>query len=85
MNSSFDLEQNLKKDAAEQQQTGTSYGSVGTSKCAEPGFRESITSRRYRAESNARDAERLAELEHLLDKNPELARILELLHLTKVY
>ena len=52
-------------------------------KCAMPLLRERIHDQRCRAQVESRRIEQLAELEHLLDKNPETARILELLELVK--
>lgn len=48
-----------------------------------PDLRDRIYSQRVRAESSARNADRLRELELLLDKNPEVARILDLLEQVK--
>lgn len=48
-------------------------------KSAVPTLRDRIRNQRYRSESEAKNAGLLAELEYLLDKNPEVARILELL------
>jgi hypothetical protein len=43
------------------------------------GLRERVHSQRLQAESNARKREALGELEYLMDKHPEVARMLELL------
>ena len=48
-----------------------------------PSLRERIHDQRYRAQVESRRAEQLGELECLLDKNPETARILELLEQVK--
>lgn len=42
-------------------------------------LRDRIATRRYRAEKETRKAMALAELQHLLDKHPEVARIFELM------
>ena len=46
---------------------------------AEPSLRERIRGKRIHAQSQSRRLEQLHELEYLLDKHPEFARILELI------
>lgn len=46
---------------------------------AQPSLRERIRADRFRAEESATRRDRLLELEYLLDKHPDVARILELL------
>ena len=47
--------------------------------CAKPSFRESFEKQLFRAERASANRENLQELLTLLDKYPEVARILELL------
>jgi hypothetical protein len=46
---------------------------------AEPTLRERIRNQRCRAQNESRRLEQLHELEYLLEKHPEVARILELM------
>lgn len=56
------------------------YGAIGgLDKCAKPSLTERLRASQKLAQQQARKAESLAELAHLLGKNPELARILDLL------
>lgn len=64
----------------------------GQAGCANPRYeqqacrtslRERIASQRYRSEAESRNAALLAELEELLDRNPEFARILDLIELVR--
>jgi len=79
-------EQKLKAMAEQQEQQATNrckQGSVRTGlggmTIAEPSLRERIASQRFRAETESRRASQLVELEYLLDKHPEVARILDLM------
>ena len=49
---------------------------------APPSLRQRISNRRARAEQETRHLDQLQELEYLLDKHPEVARIFELLDAT---
>ena len=49
-----------------------------------PPLAQRIRTQLRRSETEAFRAEQLRELEHLLDKNPEVARILDLLEAVKV-
>ena len=66
---------------AQIQSVGAGYAVGGMAldePCKAP-LRDRIASRARRAGNEARRAENLKELQYLLDKNPEVARILELL------
>lgn len=52
-------------------------------KIARPRLLERIANQRYRAENESRRADNLRELEYLLEKNPDIARILDLLDVVK--
>ena len=55
-------------------------GSTNEGCClASPSLRERIRNQSYHAKVESRRVEQLQELEFLLDKNPEVARILDLL------
>jgi hypothetical protein len=69
---------NEKMDAAAQQSTGAGY--VGEM-CAEPPFRERMQSRLHHARREGHKAHQVEELIYLMDKHPEVARILELIEL----
>ena len=58
-------------------------GSAGKADCAEESLRARLRRQRERAQLQSRNVERLAELECLLDKNPDFARILDLLELVR--
>ena len=62
---------------------GYDCATCATTKVAAPSLRERIHDQRYQAQVESRRAEQLMELEHLLDKNPETARIIELLEQVK--
>lgn len=68
--------------------TGASQaGSLGRGyeiECARPSLRERVNSSFYRAERETRNVNRLKELADLLDTNPAIARILELIEATGV-
>lgn len=49
--------------------------------CSRPSISDTAESLRYRAQSSLQEAERLEELSSLLERNPEVKRILEILHL----
>ena len=63
---------------AGQARTNQQCGQVGMTS-APPGFRARIADRRRTSQAEARMADSLAELEYLLDKNPDVARILEII------
>ena len=67
--------------AANQCATGTIGGLYGSNltQSAQPSMRERINAQLYRAQVESRKENALAELQYLLDKNPEVARILDLL------
>jgi len=65
--------------ATKAQDTRESMHGLSQGQCASPSLRERIASQRYRAQAEARQSEALMELEFLMDKHPEVARILELL------
>lgn len=69
------------KRAAEgcRNQTNTAGMLGGAAMMAEPSLRERIHSQRHHAQVQSRKVEQLAELEYLLDKHPDVARILELM------
>ena len=76
------------RDAGLPQQGQQTVGTVGTGGvlrgnvgCAMPSLRERIANQRYRAEKESNRLQQLAELEFLLDKHPEVARILEFLEI----
>jgi hypothetical protein len=75
------------KARAEKACTGAlGYNTTGPSPCDEPrraDLRERIHMQRCRAEGEVERAMALAELEHLLDNNPDVARILDLVDLVK--
>lgn len=82
------IEEQLKKALHAQQATTASAGQGGTmglksDRCADqpnrPSLRERVHSQLYRAEKEARQVSKLEELRWLLDKNPDVARILDLL------
>jgi hypothetical protein len=50
-----------------------------------PSLRERIGKMRRSAERESRRAEKLRELDYLLDKNPEVERILNLMEIVKEY
>lgn len=50
---------------------------------AAPTLRERIGSQRYHAQVESRRLEQLHELEYLLEKHPEVARILELIEIVR--
>lgn len=60
-------------------------GSIGydNAKVAAPSLRERIAGQRQRAHIEATRAMRLEELEYLLDKHPEISRILDLLEVVR--
>ena len=62
-------------------QTNAAYvgGGMALDEPCKAPLRDRIGSRARRAGNEARRAENLKELQYLLDKNPEVARILELL------
>ena len=78
-------EQGQAKTASE---TLRDRNTVGGAMCGQlgvqAGLRERIADQRRRAESEATKCGRLQELEYLLDKNPEVARILELLDFVRM-
>lgn len=57
---------------------GAPIGYAGES-CTRASLRERVASQTHRARKESRRLDRLNELEYLLDKNPEIARILDLL------
>lgn len=61
--------------------SGATFGNA-SQQCVEP-MRQTLTgridARLYRAEKESRNNERLRELQYLLNKHPEIARILDLL------
>ena len=77
----------LQEMAAQQAQYGAGLtqgsaagcGTIG--KAAGASLLERINDRLYQAQAEGRRAEKLGELKFLLDKNPETARILELLEI----
>lgn len=75
-------EQKLKAMLAEQQsQCGASIG--GRAMMATPSLRDRIRDQRNRAEMEASRSAQLGELDHLLDKHPDFARILDLLEIVR--
>lgn len=64
----------MRAKQAAQQETA----SIGAA-CARPPLRERVASAFYRAQTEARKCDRLKELAELMDANPALARIFELL------
>lgn len=77
-----DVAAQLKAQQEYQRQTATIGGGAlggGALQCGQPSLRERLSNRLYRAQEEARTADRLSELQYLLDKHPEVARILELL------
>ena len=55
----------------------------GSNEDARPNLRDRIARQSARAQAESRNVERLAELEYLLDKHPDFARIFDLLDLVK--
>lgn len=79
------IEQKLKYYAESNAQSNPQCGVLGKD-VIEPmrdNLRGRIADQRQRAERESRRAMALAELEYLLDKNPEFARILDLLEEVK--
>jgi hypothetical protein len=75
-------DQLLKQQAAVANEARCASGMAGMAfghQPADPGLRERIAAQRFHAERESVKANRLAELEYLLDKNPEVARILDLM------
>lgn len=58
-------------------------GCVGKHEVAQPSLRERIYSQRRHAQTESKRLDQLTELQFLLDSNPEIARILELLESVK--
>ena len=54
-------------------------GSIGSNQCARPNLRDRIEGQAQSAEYQGMKAARLRELSVLLEKNPEVCRILELM------
>lgn len=69
--------------AASPSTLGQCAGSNSADECRQPGLRERIYMQRRRAEGELSRAMALAELENLLDKYPDLARILDLVEQVK--
>ena len=57
---------------------------AGLSEAAQPGLRERVAMNLNRAQQEARRSDVLHELQYLLDKNPEVARILDLLEAAQI-
>ena len=82
-------QEQILKETSEKTQCGFAQGTIGSAndfgaaQVAEPSLRERIHNQRHWAQVESRRAEQLMELEFLLDKNPETARILELLEQVK--
>lgn len=83
-------EQEAKLKEAAQQQCATPYGeatakSMGgaigcdTAQSARPSLRERVSMDLHRSMREVRKRDRLEELSYLLDKNPDIARILDLI------
>jgi len=72
-------QQNRVLEQAEKMQAQGMVGRNETSEPAQESMRERFQYRLSRATREARSKERLEELLYLLDKNPEVARILELI------
>lgn len=75
------------KMTAAERSAGVSQGGMGRADenvCARPGLRERVNSSFYRAERESRNVSRLKGLAELLDTNPAIARILELIEQTGV-
>lgn len=68
-----------KAAAAEMAQLRVGSGLQGNLCAARAGLRDRVESQAGEAERQSRKADRLRELGYLLDKNPEIARILDLL------
>ena len=79
----WEQEQKLKAMGAQQQATeSTLYGSIGAKGLDEPrrpSLRERVAMDLHRAERESNKAMRLRELSELLDRNSEVARILDLI------
>lgn len=69
--------------AEAQFQAGAGCGEVNGVYDGPPTLRDRIHSQRMSAERSGRQASRLREVEELLDRNPEVARILDLLEQLK--
>ena len=76
----------LQKANMQAQSSGLGCGQVGStlSQPAQPGLRERVAMNLNRAQQEARRAEVLHELQYLLDKNPDIARILDLLEVAQI-
>lgn len=70
-------EHNAKMTGSTRHQFST--GAAGCGLVGRTGIRDRVRNAEYRAESEARQAGRMAELGALLDKNPDVARILDLI------
>ena len=55
-----------------------------SAQCVRPGLRERVNDAFYRAERESRKCDRLKELAELLDSNPAIARILELIEASEI-
>lgn len=76
----------LKATMAQQQmgQNACGCGSIGAeTKSARPSLGERVRDQRYHAEAQVQRAMGLSELQHLLDKHPDVARILDLMELVR--
>ncbi len=83
----------LKKQCAEQQDRancptangllGSTLSQAGYAEPARPGLRERVAADLRHAQRNASKENALHELTYLLDKNPEVARILDLMEVVR--
>lgn len=71
-------------DVREKQRYAQMAAQQQINECKRPGLRERVNSSFYRAERETRNVDRLKELAELLDTNPAIARILELIEQTGV-
>lgn len=80
-------QQRLDKEQSKlmQGQVGTLSGLVAQQAqedmCCRPSIEETVKNLQHRAHESLHEADRLSELSLLLDKHPEVKRILEILHL----
>lgn len=91
MNNVNECTEKMAAQAAEKRSgMAADYGAVGGAgmarNCAEPrqpSLMESVESQLHRATGEVRKAEQLHELQYLLQKNPDVARILDLLEVVR--
>ena len=84
MRNSEEIEEKLR--AQQQTQCGSTKGGYApkVTEACQPCLRDRVHSQKVRAESETQRALPLAELEYLLEKHPEIARIFELMDVVRL-